>query len=29
MIEIEPVYTTEAIATGAGRNGHVLSLIHI
>lgn len=23
MIEIEPVYTTEAIATGAGRNGHV------
>lgn len=25
MIEIEPVYTTEAIATGAGRNGHVQS----
>ena len=23
MIEIEPVYTTEAIATGAGRDGHV------
>ena len=25
MIEIKPVYTTEAIATGAGRNGHVQS----
>lgn len=23
MIEIEPLYTTEAIATGGGRNGHV------
>lgn len=23
MTEIEPIYTTEAIATGAGRNGHV------
>ncbi len=23
MIEIEPLYTTEAIATGAGRDGHV------
>lgn len=25
MIEIEPIYTTEAIATGAGRDGHVQS----
>lgn len=23
MIEIDPLYTTEAIATGAGRDGHV------
>ncbi|MSS46713.1 organic hydroperoxide resistance protein [Cutibacterium sp. WCA-380-WT-3A] len=25
MIDIEPLYTIEAIATGAGRNGHVQS----